>query len=674
MAKKKIIRDNDSGSDSGSDSSSDSGRGSSSESDHRINKDQRINKAKNTRTIQDLIRKFVKKPNKDVVSKPKSESSSSSSPSPCKHHHRHKKHGNKKKVEETEEEEEEYEDEGEDEEEDEDEDEDEGEKEKKRKHINIIFTINNERDEYDDDEDDDYEEEDEDDSQEDEDTENEDEEVSSDEDDEDDEDEDEHENDSNEDENSDKKSECKNETLVLLRELLAKSPNDKSIKKCIAQYEADLAKQQKKLEKKTKKQKEKNTRIFRKMLIDKNANNDFAFYNKLDIDKQKTIIKELREINKIIRVVKPRRMSLLESTIPVKYKAIAINKINSMRSMRSDSEEYYKLKTWMDGFMKIPFSEFKELPINIHDGIDRCHEFMENAQKTLDEAVYGLNDAKMQIMQMLGQFLTNPKAIGTAIAIHGPPGTGKTSLVKEGISKILNRPFAFIALGGATDSAFLEGHGYTYIGSMWGKIVQILIDSKCMNPIIYFDELDKISDTPKGDEIAGILTHLTDTTQNSQFHDKYFTDIDFDLSKCLFIFSYNDESKINPILKDRMYRIKTKGYSGKERASIANHYLMPKIREQVKFVDGDILISDDVLNYINETHCHKEDGVRNMKRCLEVIHTKLNLYRLMKPGSNIFEKDMSLKVEFPVKVTKDMVDKLIKKDSDGLETWRALYL
>jgi ATP-dependent Lon protease len=100
---------------------------------------------------------------------------------------------------------------------------------------------------------------------------------------------------------------------------------------------------------------------------------------------------------------------------------------------------------------------------------------MENARNILNNAVYGLNDAKMQIMQMLGQLITNPSSVGTAIAIKGPPGTGKTSLVKEGISKILNRPFTFIALGGATDSSFLEGHSYTYEGSTWGRIVQILI-------------------------------------------------------------------------------------------------------------------------------------------------------------------------------------------------------
>ena len=147
---------------------------------------------------------------------------------------------------------------------------------------------------------------------------------------------------------------------------------------------------------------------------------------------------------------------------------------------------------------------------------------MENAKQTLDKAVYGLDDAKLQIMQMVGQWITNPSAVGTAIAIKGPMGTGKTTLVKEGISKILGREFAFIALGGATDSSFLEGHSYTYEGSTWGKVVDILLQSRSMNPVIYFDELDKVSETPKGEEITGILTHLTDTSQNNKFHDKYF--------------------------------------------------------------------------------------------------------------------------------------------------------
>jgi ATP-dependent Lon protease len=466
----------------------------------------------------------------------------------------------------------------------------------------------------------------------------------------------------------------KDSILTVLKDLQSKTKDTALIDSCIKVCEEKLKVDKKKQEKKVKKQKDRNDRIFKRILRDKNTMNDFEFFEKLEIDQQKKIIKELKEINKITRVEKPYRLTLLEANIPLIFKSAALKKISTLRYMEPGSGEFYKIKNWVDTFMRIPFGKFNNLPISIDDGVEKCHDFMANAQKTLDEAVYGLNDAKMQIMQLLGQLVTNPKAIGTAIAIHGPPGTGKTSLVREGISKILNRPFAFIALGGATDSSFLEGHGYTYEGSIWGKIVQILIDSKCMNPVIYFDELDKISETPKGEEIAGILTHLTDTSQNSQFHDKYFAEIDFDLSKCLFIFSYNDESKVNPILKDRMYRIQTKGYNQKQKTVIANSYLLPKIREQVRFSREDIIIPDETEHYIIDNFCNKEDGVRNLKRCLEIIYTKLNLYRLMRPGSNLFEEDMALKVEFPFKVTKDIVDKLIKTNKENISALHNLYV
>ena len=607
------------------------------------------------------------------------------------------------------------------EEDDEDSDEDDDDnnhKNKKSGKFNIIFTIGNNTKEDDDDYDDDDEDEDDSDWESIDETEDEDESVSSDDsdssDDDDDDDEDDDEEDSEEEEeieitrtkrnrnknknilsrvsknpsddtqppsniNSEspsQKEDNKTKTNELLNELKlllhknANNNNNKMLNHCIQECEEDIKKSDKKIEKKQKKQKQKNARIFKRILRDKNTMNDYAFFGKMNTEDQVKIIKEVKEINKISRVEKPYRMTILESNIPPIFKSEALKKISSLRYMEPGSGEYYKIKNWVDTFMRIPFNKFEHLPINISDGVEACHDFMANAQATLDSAVYGLNDAKMQIMQMLGQLITNPAAIGTAIAIKGPMGTGKTSLVKEGISKILNRPFAFISLGGATDSSFLEGHSYTYEGSVWGKIVQILIESKCMNPVIYFDELDKISDTAKGEEIAGILTHLTDTSQNSQFHDRYFCDIDFNLSKCLFIFSYNDENKVNPILRDRMYKIQTKGYDKKQKTIISNNYLLPKIREQVKFQTGDIVIPDDSVHYIIETHCNKEDGVRNLKRCMEIIYTKLNLYRLMKPGSNLFEEEMSLTVEFPFTVTKDVVDKLIKRD--GTENNMAL--
>jgi hypothetical protein len=744
-------------------------------------------------------------------------------------------------------------------------------------------------------------------------------------------------------------------------------------------------------EQKLRSHKKKHVKNFKKLLCQKNSTNDLKYFKQhLSMDEQTAVLSELQCLNKLTITDKPYRLALLQSNIPQEFKAIALKKITNLRRMEPGAGEYYKIKNWVDTFMQIPFGKISNLPLTISDGIEKCHEFMEDAKSKLDGAVYGLNDAKMQIMQMLGQWISNPSAMGTAIAINGPMGTGKchtfdtpilmhdgsikmvqdivvgdkvmgddsksrnvlslgrgedelydivhsngekygvnsehimclkqsgmniiknvktksgetkykviyfdkndykqhskrfsdqteaerylhdmklehdyieipvkslltlpkyirvnlkgykrgvefssknvpfdpyiigasleeklpsnnkhipdiykindrqtrlellagiidtdgsycdnskgydiiqknkvladdilfvarslgfsanmsqcekscmykgekrtgtyyrmhlsgdnlssipvkcprkmaknerminkdsmvmgitieprgwgkyygfeldknhkyllgdftithnTSLVKEGISKILNREFAFIPLGGATDSSYLEGHSYTYEGSTWGKIVDILIRSKSMNPVIYFDELDKISETPKGEEIIGILTHLTDTSQNSQFHDKYFAEIDFDLSKCLFIFSYNDPLKVNPILMDRMYKIKTSSYSVKEKIVIANQYLIPKIRYEVNFKEGDIIIPDATLNYIIENYTDKECGVRNLKRCIEIIYKKLNLYRLVKPGTTLFDKENTLVVEFPFHVTTDVVNNLIKKDDNGM--------
>jgi ATP-dependent Lon protease len=461
--------------------------------------------------------------------------------------------------------------------------------------------------------------------------------------------------------------------LQNLKSFKESNNHHKGVDKFIHMYEEDLIKMEEKKTKINKLRVDQNCKIYKKYTNSKTHLNDMSFFKNLELDKQKELIEEIRKVNDVARIEKPYKIAILESNISPILKNEAIKKINSLQDIDPGSGEYYKINNWVETFMRIPFGKYKELPISIADGVDKCHEFIENAQQILNNAVYGLNDAKMQIMQMVGQLIANPKSIGTAIAIHGPPGSGKTSLVKEGISKILNRPFAFIALGGATDSSFLEGHSYTYEGSTWGKIVQILIESKCMNPVIYFDELDKISETPKGEEIAGILTHLTDTSQNSQFHDKYFSEVDFDLSKCLFIFSYNDESKVNPILKDRMYRIETKGYDKKQKLHISNNYLLPKIVTQLNFKIDDIKITEEAISYIIDNNCDKEPGVRNLKRCLEIIYTKLNLYRLMKPGSNIFQEDMSLKIDFPVKVEKDFVDKLIKRKDENINI-RNMYV
>jgi ATP-dependent Lon protease len=413
---------------------------------------------------------------------------------------------------------------------------------------------------------------------------------------------------------------------------------------------------------------------------EQSAMNEYKYFKThLSNQEQRKIIEDYQTVQKQNNYQKPYRIRILESNISPQLKDIAMHKLDQLTEMMPGDPEYHKLKTWIDTFMKIPFGVYNQVDINVEkDGVEACNDYMTKALEILDECVYGLEDSKLQIMQMLGQWLTNPSAIGTAIAIKGSPGTGKTSLIKDGISKILGREFVFIPLGGASDASYLEGHSYTYEGSMWGKIVQTLIDCKCMNPVIYFDELDKVSETPKGEEIIGVLTHLTDTTQNMQFHDKYFSEIrEFDLSKCLFIFSYNDESKINPILLNRMYVIQTKGYDTKEKMVIARKYLLPKICQQVRFKPEDIVLSDDILNHIiTDTRLTlKEDGVRNLKRCLEIIYTKLNLYRVMSKGNAFFQKykDIPKDIEFPVEITRQHLNLLIKNNESLLPTYLAMY-
>ena len=465
-------------------------------------------------------------------------------------------------------------------------------------------------------------------------------------------------------------------SLVSLRKdfnsKLQQHPNDKTLKKSVKDYDNRI----KRLVKDTRVS---NAKRYHKLIqnTNKSSGNEIDYFKKKLSHKEQTkVMNDLKEINKKVNIDKPYRITLLESSIPANYKACALQKLNVLKTMEPGDPEYYKLKHWVDAFMKIPFGKYKQLNVNMNDGIEKCDQFMVNAKNTLDKCTYGLDDAKMQIMQMLGQWLSNPSSTGTAIAIKGPMGTGKTTLVKEGISQILGREFAFIALGGNGDSSYLEGHSYTYEGSNWGKIVQILMDCKSMNPVIYFDELDKVSDTPRGEEIIGILTHLTDLSQNSQFHDKYFSEISFDLSKCLFIFSYNDESKVNPILRDRMYRVQTKGYSTKEKMIIAKDYLLPKIREQVGFKEDELIISDEAIDHIitSDGLTMKEDGVRNMKRCLEVIHTKLNLFRLINPDNKSIISDIDIDVQFPFTVLKEHIDIILKKNDSINPSLFGLYI
>jgi hypothetical protein len=358
-----------------------------------------------------------------------------------------------------------------------------------------------------------------------------------------------------------------------------------------------------------------------------NIDNDITYFKQLPKEKQDELIKLLETRNNHTDLTVPLKFKILEKVSgKPDLSRIAMAKYNALCNIEPSSTEYYKVSHWINGFTGLPLGVYRDIPVKLEDGPEKCGEFMAKTHKCMEDAIYGHEEAKLQILQFVSSWIANPKAHGNVLSIHGPPGIGKTSLIKDGVAKALERPFHFITLGGATDASFLDGHSYTYEGSTWGKIVDVLIQSKCMNPVIYFDELDKVSQTPKGDEIMNILIHLTDQSQNDRFQDKYFVGIDIDLSHCLFIFSHNNHELVNPILRDRMYNIGVKGFSMKEKLHIAENYLLPQALKESGLHEK-VSVNKEILQYIIENFTGGEQGVRELKRCIQTIASKLNLLR-----------------------------------------------
>lgn len=381
--------------------------------------------------------------------------------------------------------------------------------------------------------------------------------------------------------------------------------------------------------------------------------------------KQKNIyIKKIKSIS-LKKQTKPLYFRILDSEISDDVKNTILTKYEICCS-NEYSSEYTKFNNWVNSLFNIPLGKKANLKITSKNGVDKISKFLSDARLNMDRVIYGQNDTKDHIIQIISKIISNPKKTGNVFAIYGPPGTGKTTIIKEGMSKALGIPFTFISLGGATDSSFLEGHSYTYEGSEHGKIVESLKVCKVMNPIFYFDELDKVSQTTKGEEIINSLIHITDSSQNTIFQDKYFGSIPFDLSNSIFVFSFNDLSKINKILLDRMELINVSGFDLKEKINIAKNYLLPELLNNYNILDNQIIFNDNIINYVvNYNNCgNDEKGVRNIKRRFENIISKLNILLLTKEKSEKLHTKLdkmckNRQIVFPLELTRDIVDILI---------------
>lgn len=351
----------------------------------------------------------------------------------------------------------------------------------------------------------------------------------------------------------------------------------------------------------------------------------------------------------------PVMFKILNMKTTPEIQAQLMAKYNNLQNIDPGSGEYYKMRNWLEKATALPLGIRKELPVKVEEGPEICQAFMAKAKKCLDEAIYGQEESKLQILQFIASKITNPQSRGMNLLLVGPPGIGKTSLIKQGIAKALDWPFQFISLGGDSDASTFSGHQMVYEGSHCGKIVNSLVQAKSMSMVLMFDELDKVSDTPKGEEIQNLLVHLTDPTQNAEFEDKYLSGIPLDLSQAMFVFSANDINKIDRVLLDRFLVVQLEGYGAKEKMEIAEKFLLPTALKEVNLAER-VGISKEVLQHVLETYAKEEKGVRELKRCMEQIAQKLNMLRLFNnPDLPFYIKDFTL----PFILKKDHVDKFL---------------
>jgi len=338
-------------------------------------------------------------------------------------------------------------------------------------------------------------------------------------------------------------------------------------------------------------------------------------YNALEPPEKRSFLDQMRSVRAHSSST-PLRFRVLESHLPLDLKRKILQKFDRQQDSLS-SGDMVKYATWVEAMLAVPLSK---LIVPVAIGSDDIADALKRAAAHLESVIYGHRAAKQALLERMYLWLKHPLVPQRPLALKGCPGNGKTSLVREGLAVIMNRPFNFMAMGGSFDSSFLLGHGYTYEGSTQGRVADALASSSCMNPILFFDEIDKCSSTPKGEEVVNVLVHMTDTTQSNHFRDRYLNGVDLDISKALMIFAFNDATKVNPVLLDRFQVIQTDVFTASSQINILKNYLLPRILDEHGLPKGFLVLSEDALKEAS-SHC-VEGGVRDVRSALEQVVCK----------------------------------------------------
>jgi ATP-dependent Lon protease len=374
------------------------------------------------------------------------------------------------------------------------------------------------------------------------------------------------------------------------------------------------------------------------------------------------------------------RDRLMMMNIDIDTKDFIIDKYESSKKM--SNSDYAKTITWLKTVSKIPFGNYKRFSVTKNDNSEVLKGFFESVKSKLDNIIYGLDDVKQEILEFVAKKITNPDSKGHVLALCGNAGLGKTKIIKT-LAEALSLPFYQINFGGLNDVSVLTGHSETYIGSKPGKIVEIFTNCNYMNPIIYLDELDKISES-KAVEIFGVLTHLLDEEQNNKFQDNYLSHVSIDLSNVFFVLAFNDISKIDSIVSDRLKVIYIDPPNLNDKIIICQDKMIPDILKSIKLKDNiQVTFSKEIIEYIIITKTQAESGVRQLKKNIEKILNRLNYDLLIgnlhdiKIETNIkYKDDSENSIDTDSKniiITRSYVDNIIKYEKEH-ENYSHMYI
>ena len=367
---------------------------------------------------------------------------------------------------------------------------------------------------------------------------------------------------------------------------------------------------------------------------------------KCEIDKLKSNVEEI-DFEKQIALCK---------YMPDNVKRAASVKLNEIKlSNNEQSKQILYVKTLIN--YPWPSKEDDTLFIDIGKNKKRSREYLNSIETTLNSMIYGHDECKSTICELVSKWLSNPSSAGGIFGLGGPPGVGKT-LIAKSIGDALNIPCAQITLGGENDSEILHGHGYTYSAAQPGMIIKKMIEAGSSRCIIYFDELDKACVKIKNNEIFNKLIHITDPETNDKFQDRFFQEINFSLRNVIFIFSYNDRSKIDRVLMDRIEHIDIKPFTIKDKKIIAQKFLLKDLCKEIGFNRKSIVFPDKVIEYIADRYTN-EPGVRKLKRKIEKILLKLNKDKIFNIG--LFKDNNNISENNPLVITKKIVERYLDK-------------